>query len=356
MAGISPRDLSILQEPESDPSFWDCLFRLGGGPEAALLYAKAFWPELLELEGFVLLSENYDPEYFARSIQEYGPSNLEATINTTYLDSVFGAAETKPEVIEELGRMICESWEARAKMLFPARHFVAHFGWYSSDGDAGVVLHQLKWPCSKCRQEGIHGPGRGTSTGSAPSSVTQLNARTGSATTRTRGSSCSHSGERMTVCYLFTSPPAGKVYCELVRFGCALATEALLVVRDPDIEPEGAIADKLLALIPFLKDSSRVQEWPGTRLLYDDANVAMLYRYQTSAELAQALVSMRPALLDWLHPEAPEDLCFIRADGSPILVTISHEKDAYLLLTKDEKSQLDESSPELAATLTPETS
>lgn len=155
----------------------------------------------------------------------------------------------------------------------------------------------------------------------------------------------------MTICYVFKSPPTRIVYSELIRFGCIWATESLLVVRDPDSDPGHSITDILSALSPFVKGSCRAREWPGTRLLDDDA---MVYRYRTSPELARALTSIRSALFDWLHPEAPEDLCFIRSDGRPIVVTISHEPDAYLLLDEDEQIELEASFPELAGAITVE--
>jgi hypothetical protein len=150
MHDLLPKDLAIAPAG-SETSFWECLFTRSEGPEVALLHAKAFWPDLLEVEGFILLDENYDPDYFARTLADYGAPKLEATINTTYLENLFGAGETKPEVIEALGRVLCDSWQARAKALFPDHEFVTHFDWYSSDGDPGVVLHQQKWSCPSCK-------------------------------------------------------------------------------------------------------------------------------------------------------------------------------------------------------------
>lgn len=160
MHDVSPQDLAIVPDG-SDTSFWECLFSRSEGPEVALLHAKAFWPDFLEVEGFILLAENYDRDYFERILADYGAPKLEATVNTTYLESLFGAGEAKPDVIEALGRVLCDSWQARARTLFPDREFVAHFDWYSSDGDPGVVLHQRKWPCLNCNAKGGEDPDPG---------------------------------------------------------------------------------------------------------------------------------------------------------------------------------------------------
>jgi len=152
-------------------------------------------------------------------------------------------------------------------------------------------------------------------------------------------------------CFVFSSPPVANAYTDLVRFGCVFGSHALLVVRDPDIDPGSSIADILVALLPFIENSARAEEWPGTRLFGHDA---MLHRYRTSPEFADALLTLRPSLLSWLHPDAPEDLCFLRIDGRPLLVTVSHESDAYMLLDREEVSEIQNRYPTLAAAIRPE--
>jgi hypothetical protein len=153
----------------------------------------------------------------------------------------------------------------------------------------------------------------------------------------------------MSDCHTFDAPPTGPVYQQLVEFGSSVASKALLVVRDPEIEPGVSIRSQLAILRPFLRAAVPAREWPGTILL--GSETATLYEYAPSPELCRALTSLHSALFDWIHPGAPEDLCFCRGDGTPILVTTSHEGDAYVLLSRQEKIIIDHSFPALAAAL-----
>lgn len=155
----------------------------------------------------------------------------------------------------------------------------------------------------------------------------------------------------MSRCYVFGSPPRDSVYLELLEFGCRVAKDALLVVADPWRDPGPAISRRLASLQPFLVDVAQSREWPGTVSLVHESSV---YRYRTCPALAITLASLRPALFDWRHPDAPEDLSFVRADGRPLLITTSHEDDAYLLLDDVERALVDTSFPALAAALVPE--
>ena len=64
-------------------------------------------------------------------------------------------------------------------------------------------------------------------------------------------------------------------------------------------------------------------------------------------ETAKILGEAVEGLFDWIEPELPEDLCILRPDGSPWLVTISHEQDAYFQLSDKEKGELTELVPDL---------
>lgn len=145
MARGDLKALKIAKNVGDDCSFWDFLRDRSGGPELALIYSSVFWPELIEVEGFVFLKENYDAAYFARVAAECGRENVEATINTTYLQDVFGVGEEWPDnsVWTALGELLRDSWKARAEALFPDREFATKFAWYSEGGDPGVTFYQI---------------------------------------------------------------------------------------------------------------------------------------------------------------------------------------------------------------------
>lgn len=146
-------------------------------------------------------------------------------------------------------------------------------------------------------------------------------------------------------CYIFKKQVSGNSYADLVNFCCAVSSRMILVVRDPETHPADSLQSILDSLSPFLIKVERLREWPGTILLNDKASVYMFF---VSADLPATLIRPRRGLFDWLHPDAPEDPCFIRSGGSPVLVTVSHERDAYLLLTPEEMSCLQARFPALA--------
>ncbi|WP_437678723.1 hypothetical protein [Sorangium sp. So ce131] len=149
-------------------------------------------------------------------------------------------------------------------------------------------------------------------------------------------------------CYVFTDEPRGSVYGELMDFCCSIASTMLLVVRDPQIDPGASIKAKLALLSPFLVDCAKESEWPGTVLYADEATV---YRYSPGEGLQGLLMQQAAGLFSWVHPDAPEDLCFLRRDGGVLLVTISHEREAYMLLSSAEFEALQRQFPELASML-----
>jgi hypothetical protein len=149
-------------------------------------------------------------------------------------------------------------------------------------------------------------------------------------------------------CYVFVSEPAGSEYADLIDFCCSLASKMILVVRDPQIRPGDAIRQRLAKLQPYRIEALRSREWPGT-ILYEDE--AAVYWHHVTPGLQQCMKELASHLFEWVHPDAPEDPCFFRDDGQVVLVTISHERDAYLMLTEAEFVALEERFPGLAAIL-----
>lgn len=140
---MDPGKLSIVASSGLSPgkfSFWDYLAGRSDGPEIALAYGSLLWPQFVRVSGFILLEEHYDEAYFERVLRDYGPAKVEATINTTYLDNIVGAKDVEQEVLEALGALLCETWVARAKLMFPDLDFVAQFDWYSDKGDPGITI------------------------------------------------------------------------------------------------------------------------------------------------------------------------------------------------------------------------
>jgi hypothetical protein len=83
----------------------------------------------------------------------------------------------------------------------------------------------------------------------------------------------------------------------------------------------------------YLIETKRVSEWPGTKLLWEQA---VLYTYSLNNESAYLLFTTEDHLFKWLLPQWPEDLAFYK-NNKPFFVSITHEKEAYFELEgKDE--------------------
>ena len=68
-------------------------------------------------------------------------------------------------------------------------------------------------------------------------------------------------------------------------------------------------------------------------------------RSKLSPGTASILAEVADGLFSWIQPNLPEDLCLFRKEGEPWLVSIAHEKDAYMVLPPEESAALTESIP-----------
>lgn len=141
----------------------------------------------------------------------------------------------------------------------------------------------------------------------------------------------------MKTTYNLGKEPVGDVYQKLIEHASSECGFALLVVRD-SLRIADSGQSVLKRLETFLRSATREDEWPGTKLL--GASKAMLYKYELANKVAEILKAEVHSLYEWIQPERPEDLCLLRDDGTPWLVSIAHEKDAYFELTDEEKHRL----------------
>lgn len=129
-----------------------------------------------------------------------------------------------------------------------------------------------------------------------------------------------------------------------------LCDAALLVVQE-DMPFSANGQEVLRRLSPFLREAGQSAEWPGTKLL---GRKGQVYHYNLVPECAGILEASVDSLYDWLQPERPEDLCFLRPDGSALLTSIAHERDYFLSLSDADISRIRRECPDLYALLVPE--
>lgn len=136
----------------------------------------------------------------------------------------------------------------------------------------------------------------------------------------------------------------GESYVRLLHHALSHCDSFILVIRHSlDVNPSAKTV--LNRLESFLIERAERNEWPGTKLLSETAQVNT---FKFLPPTASALAEVADGLFSWTQPELPEDLCLIRKDGTPWLVTIAHEEDAYMMLSPEESAALTESIPALS--------
>jgi len=139
-------------------------------------------------------------------------------------------------------------------------------------------------------------------------------------------------------------PIVGELYESLLRCTAASATAIGVIVRSDKIELSGRAKDLLRALDPYVIRVESVVEWPGTRLVGGRTSLHHLYRL--TPESLGLILRAADDLFAWVNPDLPEDLHFLRADGSTVLGTIAQEDDAWIEFDEVEFDDLLENAPQ----------
>lgn len=139
----------------------------------------------------------------------------------------------------------------------------------------------------------------------------------------------------------------GEGYVQLLHHALSECDSFILIIRH-SIDVNATAEAVLNRLEPSLISSEESSEWPGTKLL---DSTALVNKYKLSPNTAADLAEVADGLFSWCQPELPEDLCLIRKDGDPWLVTIAHEEDAYMVLSPEESAALTENIPTLSLRL-----
>jgi len=126
--------------------------------------------------------------------------------------------------------------------------------------------------------------------------------------------------------------PKDKIYIELIDLAFEICEEFVLVVRD-DITKADNVEKVLAKLQSSLKEVKQQFKWPGT--VYLGERPVFVYYYNTDDHAKEVLKEVSNSLHDWIQPNLPEDLSFIK-NSKPWLINTSHEKESYIR-TNDEK-------------------
>jgi hypothetical protein len=124
-----------------------------------------------------------------------------------------------------------------------------------------------------------------------------------------------------------TTEPTHETYMHLLDVAAEVCTTFSLVWRD-EFSFAASSADVAADLAGYLVRDEHTDRWPGTILF---GNQATVRHYRVTPASISVLKGPR-GLYAWLAPVLPEDLAFYSAAGTPWLVTISHEQDAWFEL------------------------
>lgn len=141
--------------------------------------------------------------------------------------------------------------------------------------------------------------------------------------------------------------PQGQLYRDFVAALATMADRFLLVQHSTSIVgttvEEGAIFAALEPWCVLMEDRA---EWPGTTRAPGARAQQPIYEYVTASGAIAVLQRAVSGLYEWLTPR-PEDLAFLRKDGSVILYSVAHEQEAGLSLTPIERESLGRMCPSI---------
>lgn len=142
------RDYRAMYEGAS-PTDFTALDFVGalGSVSGALLYARLFLPEFVEVDGMVFLKETVaeagGPEGIRRLRSEAADSHdVEKRLNSFHINLNFPnrLKDNSEEDDRLLAEQLADMWGLRLQQLYPARRFEVRV--VDEDGEASVCFHQ----------------------------------------------------------------------------------------------------------------------------------------------------------------------------------------------------------------------
>jgi hypothetical protein len=121
----------------------------------------------------------------------------------------------------------------------------------------------------------------------------------------------------------------------VVSAGSMAATVGMVVRESPD--RFGVAGRAFLGEVrPHLEESVMVSHWPGTH----SSSPTRVEYYRTEPGVLQAIVKYTGSFWEWMAPDMPEDLHFLRGDRTVVLGSTVCERYAWLELDRDERARL----------------
>ncbi|MDR6717758.1 leucine-rich repeat domain-containing protein [Paenibacillus amylolyticus] len=148
------------------------------------------------------------------------------------------------------------------------------------------------------------------------------------------------------VAVAFHTDPRGTAY-ELLIDELIEKTDRFMLVDRKYVEgdtPE-RVAKVLQRLEPYLIEKSTMEEMMmQSGAMYSEG---IYYIYRCTPDSGQVLKEEANRFHDWLYPSLPDDLCFLKEDGSDYFYTVAHEHMYGMHITQEEAIELMERIPGL---------
>ena len=123
----------------------------------------------------------------------------------------------------------------------------------------------------------------------------------------------------------------GVAYEILVRFLSRYATTCQLISHG---DPMTQSCREIMCFLSELGEvTAEVSKWHGTNL--EPGMTATLHSFPITSRSLRFILEHAESLFSWRWPDKPEDLCFLTSDGTPLLMSIAHERYAQLTVADD---------------------
>ena len=115
-------------------------------------------------------------------------------------------------------------------------------------------------------------------------------------------------------------------YKKLITYALKECNKFILVIR-PNTYLDNIGQELLKELNPYLIKTLLSNEWPRTET---EGEPSTLYYYDLNQKSKDILLHFSNDFSSWIHPELPEDLCFIKNNNHIWLYTSSHEETIWI--------------------------
>jgi len=119
----------IYRSEELDLGIWNYL-GMRADIDLAAAFTRLFWPDLIEVDGCVILRENYSPDNFAEWMEHFegDRGEVESMLNHVHMYDLFLNAPQNVKYPEQLyeymAKVLLFGWKQVLQATFPGKRFV----------------------------------------------------------------------------------------------------------------------------------------------------------------------------------------------------------------------------------------